>query len=185
MMGTRGRRLLHTVKRRLPFAARQPQQSDGLARLLQAVAEPPLRYAPFFDRLARLWDLDEPAVVRVLERSRDARAWRRGPLPGVRWISVRGGPKTAGLSVYLARFAPGLRFPRHRHPGPETVLVLEGGYSDSSGRVVSAGDIQEMAAGSEHALSVDGDATCIVAVRQSGMEVTNPIVRWLAKLSGS
>ena len=34
----------------------------------------------------------------------------------------------------FARFAPGLRFPRHKHTGAERVLVLEGSYIDSDGR---------------------------------------------------
>ena len=42
----------------------------GLDRLMRAIAEPPLRYAPFFDRLGRLWDLPEDRVVKVLERAR-------------------------------------------------------------------------------------------------------------------
>src|SRR6185503_7926934 len=79
----------------------------GLERLMRAVAEPPLRYAPFFDQLAELWDVAEDEVVRVLERSRDPRAWCRGLLPGVRFMGVRGGPKIAGARAFLARFGAG------------------------------------------------------------------------------
>ena len=48
----------------------------GLGRLLADVEELPLRYAPFFDRLALLWDIPEPEVIAVLERSKDPLAWR-------------------------------------------------------------------------------------------------------------
>ena len=98
----------------------------GLGRLMQAVAEPPLTYAPFFDRLGRLWDLPEARVVQVLERSRDEREWRRAPLPGLKLLRLDGGPRAADANCYLAHFAPGLTFPEHRHRGHESVLLLEG-----------------------------------------------------------
>jgi putative transcriptional regulator len=156
----------------------------GFDRLMRAVAEPPLAYAPFFDRLLDLWGVDEAEMLHVLERSRDPQGWRRGPLPGSRVIGVRSGAKTAGASVCLARFAPGFRFPKHRHPGPEDVLVLSGGYTDSSGRLVGPGDFQHMAEGSEHALHVHQGEACIVGVRQEGMEFTGPVMRALVKVFG-
>jgi len=158
------------------------QHADGFARLMSAVAEPPSAYAPFFDRLVDLWGVDETEMLRVLERSRHPSGWRRGLLPGTRIIGVRAGAKTSGASVCLARFEPGFRFPKHRHPGPEAVLVLRGGYTDSSGRVVRPGDLQHMASGSEHALRVHGGEPCIVGVRQEGMEFTGPLMRVLVKL---
>src|SRR5882724_2837188 len=122
----------------------------GFERLMRAVAEPPAAYAPFYDRLVDLWGVDETEMLRVLARSGEAHGWRRGPLPGSRIIGVRAGAKSSGARVCLARFAPGFRFPTHRHPGPEAVLVLSGGYTDSSGRVVRPGDFQHMPGGSEH-----------------------------------
>ena len=160
------------------------QRPAGFDRLMGAVADPPMAYAPFFDRLVDLWGVDESEMLRVLERSRDPRGWRRGPLPGAGVIAVRSGKETAGVSVCLARFAPGFRFPKHRHPGPEAVLVLRGGYTDSSGRVVRPGDQQHMASGSEHALEVHKGEPCIVGVRQEGMEFTGPVMRVLVKVFG-
>jgi len=63
---------------RLPeFLAPIAPSDGGLARLMEAVAEPPLRYAPFFERIGRLWEMPEPEVRRVLEHSRSKNAWRR------------------------------------------------------------------------------------------------------------
>ena len=50
--------------------------AGSLERLMLEVAEPPLRYAPFFERLSELWDLPESDVRGLLERSRDKRNWR-------------------------------------------------------------------------------------------------------------
>jgi anti-sigma factor ChrR (cupin superfamily) len=163
---------------------RESTRAAGFDRLLRAVAEPPAAYAPFFDRLIDLWGVDEAEVLRVLERSRDPRGWRRGPVPGGRVIGVRAGAKTSGASVCLARFVPGFRFPKHRHAGPEAVLVLRGGYTDSSGCVLRPGDFQQMAADSEHALEVHEGEPCVVGVRQEGMEFTGPVMRLLVKAFG-
>jgi putative transcriptional regulator len=151
-------------------------------RLLAAVSEVPLRYAPFFHALGELWDLPESKVRSELTRAKDPRAWRRAPLPGVRWLAIQAGPRTKGARSCLLRFSPGLRFPKHRHEGSESVLVLEGSYQDSSGRRVGPGELQVMKAGSEHSLSVDPETPCTSAIVQHGMEFTGPILRWISKL---
>ena len=109
--------------------------ASAASRLLQAVDELPLRYAPFFDRLGALWDLPVESVEAVLERARAPEAWRKSALPGLRLIDVEGGERVRGADVHLVRFSPGMRFPKHRHPGDEALFVLEGSYKDSSGRV--------------------------------------------------
>jgi putative transcriptional regulator len=167
--------------------ARLPELLDraaaaGLSRLMAEVDELPLRYAPFYDQLATLWDIPEANVVTVLERARDPLAWRKTPLPGLRVIDVDGGPNTAGAESKLVRFNPGFRFPRHRHPGHEAIFVLEGSYTDSSGRIVAPGDLHEMQPGSEHSFRVSPDEPCIAASVQAGREFTGPIMRILSKL---
>ena len=155
---------------------------SGLGRLMADVEQLPLRYAPFFERLSALWDIPETNVIALLERARDPLAWRKTPLPGLRVIDVEGGPLTAGAESKLARFKPGLRFPRHRHPGREAILVLEGSYTDSSGRRVVAGELHEMAPGSEHSFEVSRDEPCIAASVQAGREFTGPIMKILSRL---
>jgi quercetin dioxygenase-like cupin family protein len=154
----------------------------GLGRLLSDVQELPLRYAPFFERLALLWDIPEANVIAVLERSKDPLAWRKTPLPGLKVIDVEGGPGTAGAESKLVRFKPGFHFPRHRHPGHEAIFVLEGSYTDSTGHVVRPGDLHEMQPGTEHSFRVAKDEPCIAASVQAGREFTGPIMKILSKL---
>jgi len=166
---------------RLPeFLAPIAPSGAGLARLMQEVAEPPLRYAPFFERISRLWEMPEPEVERVLERSRSKEAWLRAPLPGLRLLRV--GERGEGRDDrYLAHFAKGMRFPVHRHRGHEAVLLLEGSYTDRGGTVFRSGDLHEMSDGSEHAFVVAPDEPCIAAVRHHGLEFSSRWVRLLAR----
>lgn len=156
----------------------------GLDRLMATVSELPQRYAPFYDRLSMLWDLPESAVVAVLERSRDPQAWRKAALPGLKVIDVAGGHKTTGADTKLVRFSAGMTFPRHRHPGHEAILVLEGSYTDSTGRLVGPGDLHEMKPGTEHSFKIARDEPCIAASLQAGLEFTGPLMRVLVKLFG-
>ena len=156
--------------------------ASGLTRLLDAVSQVPLRYAPFLDRVAALWDVSAEQANAVFSQSKTLAGWKRTPLPGVRVIAVSGGPRTSGAETFLVRFAPGTRFPRHRHPGHESLLVLEGSYADTNGRVVGPGDLHEMEPGSEHGFLVDKDGPCIGAVVQRGREFTGLLMRILAFL---
>lgn len=154
--------------------------SSAATRLLRGVEELPLRYAPFFERLAELWDLPVDGVVAVLERARSPQAFRKTALPGLRLLDVEGGERVRGADLHLVRFSPGMRFPRHRHPGDEALFVLEGSYRDSSGRVVGPGDLHEMAAGSEHGFVVARGEPCIAASVQRGREFTGWLIRFLS-----
>jgi quercetin dioxygenase-like cupin family protein len=154
----------------------------SLGRLMQAIAEPPLRYAPFYDRLGRLWDLSEERVVDVLSRARDPREWRRAPLRGLKLLRLEGGPRAASANCYLAHFAAGLRFPEHRHRGHESLLLLEGSYTDGGGRTYRSGDAHEMGEASQHGFVVASDEPCVAAVRHHGIEFSSHFLRLLARL---
>jgi predicted ChrR family anti-sigma factor len=156
--------------------------ASGRKRLLDEVSVLPLRYAPFFDALATLWDLSEAEVRIELERAKDRAEWHFSALPGIRLFDVRGGAQTAKKHVRLVRFAPGLRFPAHRHRGHEKVLILEGSYTDSSGTVYRSGDLHEMSEGTEHGFVVNDDEPCIAAVVEIGREFRSLFLRVLAKL---
>ncbi len=158
------------------FAEELPQDRAlrvGAARLSGAVAELPLRYAPFFSRLARLWELPEASVVTELTRAKDPRRWSRTLVRGLRTFEVK--PEVASVTVRAARarllhFAPGARLPQHSHRGSETVLVLEGSYADASGLEVHAGESQTMTEHSAHELRILGDAPCVAAVIERGVD---------------
>jgi anti-sigma factor ChrR (cupin superfamily) len=70
---------------------------------------------------------DDTRQFSVDTRSAD---WQPGPVDGfsVLPLHVHGSER-----VRLSRYAPGLRFPHHDHPGGEEVLVLEGSLHDEYG----------------------------------------------------
>ena len=133
-------------------------------RILAAAAQGPMRFAPFFDELGRLFDLGVDAVIRVLDRAGDEAQWEAGPHPSIRIFHLEGGPLTAGADAGFVRMPAGFQFPLHSHSAPERVLILEGGYSDSDGRVYRAGDIHEMLADTEHAFAVLPDGPLLFAL---------------------
>jgi hypothetical protein len=159
--------------------------AGSLERLMLEVAEPPLRYAPFFDRLSKLWDLPTGDVRGLLERSRDKKYWRKAPLPGLELISIRGGPRIQGTEAYLARFAPGMTFPPHSHFGHEDVLILEGSYTDDDGKLFRSGDVHSMEAGGEHSFTIGPDEPCVAAAVHRGIRFRSFGMRVLAKLFGA
>jgi anti-sigma factor ChrR (cupin superfamily) len=147
------------------------------ARLLDDVRRAPLRYAPFYDRLKDLFDLDEPALLAVLERSLEPSAWEPY-MPGAHAFHLQAGPLVAGADAGLVRMKAGLVFPSHVHLGDETALVLEGSYRESTGRVYQAGDVHAMAAGSRHAYDVlPGSPLVFAVVLHGGIELDQQLDR--------
>lgn len=162
----------------LPEVLNRAERAAGLARLLGAVSQLPLRYAPFVARTASLWGVSEDRAYQIFGSSAQASHWKRTPLPGVRVLPVA--EEAGGANKFMVRFAPGIRFPRHRHVGSEALLVLEGSYTDTLGRVVRPGDLHEMASGTEHGFLVSQEGPCIGAVLQHGREFTGTLMRLLA-----
>lgn len=162
----------------LPPAATQQRGAERLAR---AVSDLPMRYAPFFGQLGSLWQVSEEDVRHELTRARHPQTWAPTWLRGVKTFEVR---SSSHARARLLCFAAGVRFPKHRHRAPESVLVLEGSYLDSTGRTVRAGDEQLMAAGSEHQLLISRERDCIAAVSEGGIDFTGRWLRWATKLFG-
>lgn len=152
----------------------------GRNRLLQAASSWSLRYAPFYDRLGALWDLGDPELRAVFESAADSRHWQR-PWPGFGFLTVDGGPGLAGARARLLHLAPAFHFPRHRHQGPERILVLAGSYTDSATIRVGPGELQEMAAGSEHELLIGHEGPCVAAVVEQGLTFTGPLLKLLTR----
>jgi quercetin dioxygenase-like cupin family protein len=143
------------------------------SRVLAAATNPGRRFAPLFDKLQQLFDLDEDALSLLFESARDRAQWTAAPLPDVELFHFQGGPGARAADCGLVRVAAGACFPQHRHLGHEKVLVLEGSYLDEqSGRLYLPGDLHEMPPGSEHAYSVAGaGALLLAAAVVSGIEV--------------
>jgi len=142
----------------------------GGERLLGAVAELPLRHAPFFGRLAELWALPEERVASELTRAQDPRSWNRTLVRGLKTFEVQRGATSEAARARLLQLAPGVTLPRHRHRGAEHVLVLEGSYADASGCEVGPGETQTMLQHSEHQLRITSRVPCVAAVIEHGVD---------------
>jgi hypothetical protein len=136
----------------------------GRARLLATVAQGPERLAPFFDQLAKFFDLSVQALREVLTRAERDSEWQPGPLPWVSLFHLEGGPAVAGLDTGFVRLKKGMPFPPHRHKGSERVIILEGGYHDHEGRFYGPGDSHDMTEGTQHALQMVADRDVLLAV---------------------
>jgi anti-sigma factor ChrR (cupin superfamily) len=156
--------------------------ADARARLLAAIEQPPLRYAPFYARVAELFDLTEEAAARELARLKDPRTWQFAGLPGIHNVGVRGGPRVRSAETLFVRFAPGTHFPGHQHTAPEQVFVLEGSYTDSHGTEHRQGELREWAAGTEHSFEVAKSEPCIFASVVFGRRFDAWALRALAKI---
>lgn len=140
----------------------------GRTRLLAAVSESSERFAPLFGKLMQFFDLTAEALRAVFTRAENASEWQPGPVPWVSLFHLDGGPKTAGLDTGLVRLKKGTPFPRHRHLGPERVLILQGGYHDHQEHWYGPGDFHDMPQGSEHALLMTEQEDVLIAVVMSG-----------------
>lgn len=155
-----------------------------LSQLLASIERPPLRYAPFYSRIAELFDLSEEAAIAECARLAEPNVWRFAGLPGIKNVVVHGGPRVKGAEVLFARFAPGLCFPRHKHTGTERVLVLEGSYIDSDGVEHGTGELRVWEAGTSHGFRISSDEPCIVAAVVHGRTFEAMPLRLLARVLG-
>ncbi len=155
-----------------------------LARLDQAMSEPPHRYAPFYARAAELFDLSEEAVILELGRLRNPGVWNFAGLPGISHVTVQGGARVHSAETLFVRFKPGVYFPRHQHTGIERVLVLEGSYQDSHGVVHRPGELREWAPGTDHSFKVGGGEPCTFASVVFGRRFSAWPLRVLSTLLG-
>ena len=73
-------------------------------------------------------DLEQRAVIAT-----GSLPWTASPTAGVerRQLERDGGEVARATSI--VRYAPGSRFPQHRHDAGEEILVLEGVFSDDAG----------------------------------------------------
>ena len=77
------------------------------------------------------------------------------------------------------RISPGTSIPSHTHTGTEVTLVLQGGFTDETGKY-GPGDIAVQEEGGEHKPVADNDGECLVfAVNQGDIRLTGPIGRVL------
>lgn len=77
----------------------------------------------------KLWQFAASDSEPVRIETRTA-AWRPGLVEGLSVLPLH---EYEGISTALVRWAPDTRFPPHRHPGGEEILVLEGSLHDGEG----------------------------------------------------
>lgn len=144
---------------------------DLRARLLAGAAAPERRFAPFIARLARLIDVAHDRARDLLADLARPEIWQPF-LPGVDLVHLAGGPATAGADVGFVRVKAGHTFPLHHHRGDERVLVLQGGFTDSAGALVSAGDLVHQGGGTSHSLTALPDGPDLIyAVVVFGVDI--------------
>ncbi len=155
------------------------------ARLLEETSRAPERYTPFTRTLSELYDLPRADIRALLERSADPSAWKMSGLPGIKKLPVRAGAGCRGAQTYLVKLAAGVRFPEHHHDGLETVLVMAGSYTESTGKHYVTGDIHLMEPGTTHSFTIAKDEDCIAAtLLHGGLNFRSLPLRLLARLLG-
>ncbi len=173
----RYRQVLLALERESRTCASVPSTASFLRR----VSIGGQRYAPFVDRVANMLHCDETTAEAFLCID----DMKSGLLPTMQFKEFLASRLPDGNSAALVRFEAGTSFPNHRHEGVETVLVLEGGYTDSEGRRFVAGDLTQMQPNTEHSLRIDADGPCvIVVVGERCIRFTSPWLRGWAKLLG-
>ena len=77
-----------------------------------------------------------------------------------------------GEDTIALRMEPGCSYPRHRHTGPEELLVLKGGFRDETGSW-RAGEFARFPAGSvHHTVALDEGEDCVFfAIAHEGIEL--------------
>ena len=79
--------------------------------------------------------------------------------PGVDKLTL--GLGLDGEEVALLRYAPGAWVPEHKHPGRETLLMLEGVQADQGGSY-GAGALKIMEVGTQH--SLNSETGCLLLI---------------------
>ena len=106
----------------------------------------------------------EPLIVQA-----DAKPWKGFPdVPGVEYRVLRKHPEDGGLTILL-RFAKGVRYPTHRHPGGEEYYMLDGTLRDG-GRTYGRDAYVWHPPGSIHTPS-SADGAVILVVLPKAIEI--------------
>lgn len=111
------------------------------------------------------------------QESTDKARWQR-VAPGISQIRFDHARFAADKAVRLLRIAPGTCMPKHGHSGTELTLILQGSYSDETGRFC-AGDVADLDPEIKHQPIADRDTACICLI------VTDAPLRfegWIPKL---
>jgi anti-sigma factor RsiW len=162
--------------------------SEALALTVAPVPPPPAlrdrlldslgtaeRFRPFLADLARRFDLAVGRISELLAGIDDLATWGPSPVPWVRLIHFAAGPAAAVSDAGFVRVEAGTKFPRHRHLGHETTIVLEGQMFDGA-RTYGPGEVVEYDTDTVHEYSAGPDGPLVMAVAHNGIEPTDPSI---------
>lgn len=148
----------------LAAAATPATPSPQVREKLLARVRGTLRWAPFIERVAELFDLAVGQAETLLGTLEDSKNWVPGPGGGNELYFVPKGPRLAGADAGFLRLDPNVQFPKHRHLGQETAIIMAGSLrEDGSNRVWRPGDVQVNKEGTEHSFTA-GENGCLFAV---------------------
>jgi anti-sigma factor ChrR (cupin superfamily) len=80
--------------------------------------------------------------------------------------------EATGHAAVMIKMEPGASYPRHRHHGPEELLILRGGFRDEHGEY-RAGEFRRFEDGTtHHPIALDEGSACIFfAIAAEGIEL--------------
>jgi putative transcriptional regulator len=176
-----------------PAARRLVERLGALGgALVEGEGEVPFDEALLQSTLARLDGVDvEPRPAPYVPRP--GFEWAPEPLArhledGMHWKRVFGGFEEMRISlpgehrVSLLRLEPGRGLPMHRHIGEEFTVVLQGGYTDSTGNY-GVGDFAVGPGPEQHEPIADpGDPCIALIVIEKPIVLTGPFGRFLNPL---
>ena len=147
-------------------------EDDALARALARIETPPP--PPPSEKIR----VDLPGIL-----AGEDLGPRRWLAPGL-WIR-RVEPKSSSrFHTYLLHSAPGRRLPRHGHQGSEYVCVLEGAFTDETGRY-GPGDFACGDQGLEHAPRAEPGEACLCLIATEGrLQMRHTLARALQLYAG-
>jgi hypothetical protein len=143
---------------------------EARAKLLSSLQGPERRFA-FVGDLMRLFDLGAERVRELLRAIDDPASWEPGPLQGIFVMHFAGGPNALAPDTGFVRLAAGLKFPVHRHLGPEVNYVLEGALLNGDGTLYLPGEAAALNKGTVHDFSIPDGSDTLLAVAQVGFEL--------------
>ena len=147
----------------LPPARPSPQLR---ARILAAATRDGQgqRLAQFAAQLAKFFDVALEKARALLDVVDEPAAWEAGPVPGLALLHFSGGPRVAMADCGLLRFPAGMDWPLHRHLGPESMFIFEGGLVEADGTRWVAGQELHKPTGSEHSFKILPESDCVCGV---------------------
>jgi len=148
---------------RMPVDPRQDQQLPS-AEFLETLPDPSVSDEPPADLAEDGSTLPKPLIKYLLAVAGTA------DLSELEWYSYYIGIDRAilsegpdGVRARIMRCEPGAKFPVHGHGSEEISLVLQGAYTDDTGRY-GCGDVQCVPAEETHGPVVDAEQICYVLV---------------------